>query len=238
MSGTLPSLVAYEQIAAAYRATLYIDDAHGFGILGRNPTATTPYGLGGGGVMRHFDLPYDNTVYIAGLSKAFSSMAAFVTCRSPEERSLITTASTLVFSGPIPVASLATALAGLRVNAEEGDQLRDRLQRVTRRITDHARAIGLIVENHIDFPALTIVLGSVSRVIRGCQIAWEHGILLTPAVFPALPLERGGLRLSVTASNSDSDIDILLRALSAVRDELGATELSGRSASYAGTFEF
>ena len=238
MSGTLPSLVAYEQIAAAYRATLYIDDAHGFGILGRNPTANTPYGLGGGGVMRHFDLPYENTVYIAGLSKAFSSMAAFVTCRSPEERSLITTASTLVFSGPIPVASLATSLAGLRVNAEEGDQLRDRLQRVTRRITDHARAIGLIVENHIDFPALTIVLGSVSRVIRGCQIAWEHGILLTPAVFPALPLERGGLRLSVTASNSDSDIDILLRALSAVRAELGTTELSGRSASYAGTFEF
>ncbi|MEO5840779.1 MAG: aminotransferase class I/II-fold pyridoxal phosphate-dependent enzyme [Acidimicrobiales bacterium] len=238
MSGTLPSLVAYEQIAEAYRATLYIDDAHGFGVLGSNPTADRPYGVGGGGVMRHFDLPYDNTVYIAGLSKAFSSMAAFVTCRSPQERSLITKASTLIFSGPIPVASLATSLAALRVNEREGDELRDRLRHATRRITDHARSIGLIVENHLDFPALTIVLGSVSRVIRGCQIAWEHGILLTPAVFPALPLERGGLRLSVTASNTDSDIDILLRALSAVRDELGETELSGRSASYAGTFEF
>ena len=112
MSGTLPALPAYEQIAAAYRATLYIDDAHGFGILGHDPTPERPYGLGGGGVMRHFDLPLDNTVYIAGLSKAFSSMAAFVTCRSPEERSLLTTASTLVFSGPIPVASLASSLAG------------------------------------------------------------------------------------------------------------------------------
>jgi hypothetical protein len=57
-------------------------------------------------------------------------------------------------------------------------------------------------------------------------------------VFPALPLERGGLRLSVTASNTDADIDILLDALSSVREELGETELSGRSASYAGTFEF
>jgi 7-keto-8-aminopelargonate synthetase-like enzyme/acyl-CoA synthetase (AMP-forming)/AMP-acid ligase II/acyl carrier protein len=238
MSGTLPSLPAYEQIAAAYRATLYIDDAHGFGILGRDPTPQRPYGIGGGGVVRHFDLPFDNIVYIAGLSKAFSSMAAFVTCRSPQERALLTTASTLVFSGPIPVSSLASSLAGLRVNAHEGERLRDRLRTVTRRITDHARRIGLLVENHLDFPALTIVLGSVNRVIRGCQIAWEHGILLTPAVFPALPLDRGGLRLSVTVSNTDADVDLLLRALTAVRDELGPTELVDRSASYAGTFEF
>jgi hypothetical protein len=62
--------------------------------------------------------------------------------------------------------------------------------------------------------------------------------LLTPAVFPALPLDRGGLRLSVTASNSDADVDQLLRALSAVRDQLGSTELVDRDASYAGTFEF
>jgi 7-keto-8-aminopelargonate synthetase-like enzyme len=234
----LPSLPAYEQIAAAHRATLYVDDAHGFGILGRDPTPERPYGIGGGGVVRHFGLPLDNIVYIAGLSKAFSSMAAFVTCRSPRERAMLTTASTLVFSGPIPVASLATSLAGLEVNAHEGEQLRDRLRTVTRRITDHARQLGLLVENHLDFPALTIVLGSVDRVIRGCQIAWEHGILLTPAVFPALPLDRGGLRLSVTASNSDADVDQLLRALSAVRDQLGPTELVDRDASYAGTFEF
>ena len=238
MSGTLPSLPAYEQIAAAYRATLYVDDAHGLGILGRDPTPDRPYGVGGGGVIRHFGLSLDHVVYIAGLSKAFSSMAAFVTCRSPRERAQLTTASTLVFSGPIPVASLASSLAGLEVNARDGDVLRDRLRAATRRITDHARQIGLHVENHLDFPALTIVLGSVDRVIRGCQIAWEHGILLTPAVFPALPLDRGGLRLSVTASNSDDDIDQLLRALTAVREQLGPTELIARHASYAGTFEF
>ena len=57
---------------------------------------------GGGGVVRYFGLGYDNIVYVAGLSKAFSSLGAFVTCRSPEERSLFLTASTMIFSGSDP----------------------------------------------------------------------------------------------------------------------------------------
>ena len=84
--------------------------------------------------------------------------------------------------------------------------------------TDHAhhprhRAAGLVVENEIGFPALTVVIGGVEQVVEACNVAWEHGILFTPAAFPAMPLERGGLRLSVTAANTDEDVDTLLEAL-------------------------
>ena len=223
MPGTLPDIAGYAEVARRYDATLYIDDAHGIGVLGEHPGPNLPYGSGGGGVVRYFGLGYDNIVYVAGLSKAFSSLGAFVTCRSPEERSLFLTASTMIFSGPIPVASLATALAGLRVNREEGDELRRHIHRLTMRIIDGAHDAGLVVENEIGFPALTVMIGAVDQVVEACEVAWEHGILFTPAVFPAMPLDRGGLRLSVTAANTDDDVDRVLEAL----DDIAARVMAG-----------
>ena len=213
MPGTLPDIAGYADVARRYNATLYIDDAHGIGVLGDHPDANMPYGSGGGGVVRYFGLDYDNIVYVAGLSKAFSSLGAFVTCRNATERTLFLAASTMIFSGPVPVASLATALAGLRINRREGDALRRHIHRLTMRIIDGARELGLVVENEIGFPALTVVIGAVQQLVDACRVAWEHGILFTPAAFPAMPLERGGLRLSVTAANTDEDVDRVLEAL-------------------------
>ena len=228
MPGTLPDISGYEHLARKYDATLYIDDAHGIGVLGENPSPQMPYGSGGGGVVRHFGLNYDHIVYVAGLSKAFSSLGAFVTCRSEAERSLFLTASTMIFSGPVPVASLATALAGLQVNRDEGDELRLHIHRLTMRIIEGARDAGLVVENEIGFPALTVVIGGIQQVVEACRVAWEHGILFTPAAFPAMPLDRGGLRLSVTAANTDDDVDRVLVALRDIAVRVMAPALSHR----------
>jgi len=70
---------------------------------------------------------YDHIVLTAGLSKAYSSLLAFVTCSAELKRYLKATVPSYVYSGPVPVASLATALAGLQVNQRRGDELRSRL---------------------------------------------------------------------------------------------------------------
>ena len=238
MDATLPDLLAYEALAAEYGATLYVDDVHGVGVFGANPSETDPYGHGGGGVVQHFGLTYDNIVYVAGMSKAFSSFAGFVTCRSEAERRRLTSASTMIFSGPIPVASLAVGLQALRINAAAGDAIRRHLYALTKRAVDGVRALGLQVENDRYFPSFTVVIGKVSRVIEACKIAWRYGIVLTPAVFPAVPLDRGGLRISITAANTDAEIDVLFEALQEIRDILGAPALPEGPVSFAGTVEF
>jgi 7-keto-8-aminopelargonate synthetase-like enzyme len=50
--------------------------------MGENPDVRLPYGYRGNGTIRHLGLDYcaDRIVYVAGLSKSFSSYAAFVTC--------------------------------------------------------------------------------------------------------------------------------------------------------------
>src|SRR5262245_22379462 len=79
-TGRTPDIPRLAALARKHRAILYIDDAHGFGVVGEGPTPERPYGRRGNGVVRHFGLSYDNILYVSGLSKAYSSLAAFVAC--------------------------------------------------------------------------------------------------------------------------------------------------------------
>lgn len=221
MAGAYNDLPVLVDIAERYDATLYVDDAHGIGILGRDPSPGSPYGTGGGGIVQHFGLSYDRIVYVAGLSKAFSSMAAFVTARSSNERRDLETASTMIFGGPIPVASLATAIEGLKVNEREGDAIRARIWAMTNRLLAGARSLGLEADNDTGFPVVTIVFGRPEATISACEALWQDGFVLTPSLFPATPLDRGGARLSITAANTDDQVDRLLESLADVKEILG-----------------
>jgi acyl carrier protein len=223
MSGEVPDLAGYVDLARRHDAVVYVDDAHGFGVIGHDPTGDRPYGHAGDGVVRHRGLGYDHVVYVSGLSKAYSSMAAFVSCTGGVSRRFLATTSTQVFSGPIPVASLASALAGLDVNAAEGDRLRDRLHGLTRRLVDGVVALGLRVRNEGAFPIVFVELGTTDVVTAACRSLWDDGVLLTPSLFPAVPLDRGGVRFTVTAANDDDDIATVLAGLERVRDTLAVT---------------
>lgn len=216
MSGSYADLAALVDIAERHDALLYVDDAHGFGILGEQPSPDAPFGRGGGGIMRHAGVDQSRLVYVAGMSKAFSSMAAFITCRNADERHHYETASTMIFSGPIPVASLASALAGLRVNDLEGDVRRGRLWSLTRHLLDGARDLGFTTDNTTGFPIVNLVLGPTDVVLKACEVMWEHGVLLTPAIFPAAPLDRGGLRFTLTVDNTIEQVERVLTALRAI----------------------
>jgi 7-keto-8-aminopelargonate synthetase-like enzyme len=223
MSGSTPRLDEYREVARRHEALIYIDDAHGLGVLGESPTADNPYGTRGNGTVRHQGTDYRGLVYVSGLSKAFSSMAAFITCDDGFRRVLQQT-FTMIFSGPIPTASLASASAGLRVNAAEGDDIRRRLLTLVRRLVDGARNLGFDVDNQHYFPIATVILGSPERTRFGSRFLWERGMVHTPATFPATPINRGGVRLSVTASNTEDEIDAALAALAGLRDALSDHE--------------
>ena len=79
MTGNAPDLVEFSRIAGEHGALLYVDDAHGFGVVGeRSPDELCGYGTKGNGIMRHLGVSYDNTVFVAGFSKSYSSLLAFV----------------------------------------------------------------------------------------------------------------------------------------------------------------
>ncbi len=222
MSGAYPPLPEFVRLARKHGARVYVDDAHGLGVIGENPTPDNPYGDRGNGIVRYFGLRYgEEIVYVGGMSKAFSSMAAFVSCANETEKQQLAMASTAVFSGPSPTASLASSLAGLRISqSDEGSDIRRRLLCLTRELVAGVRALGFAVDNNEMFPLVSVKIGYVPEVIKACKILWEHGILITPALFPAVPIDRGALRFTVTAANTDEQVRLGLEALRVVRDEL------------------
>ena len=81
MTGNAPDLPVFAEVARRYDAILYVDDAHGFGVIGeRGEGELSPYGMRGNSIVRYFGESYDNIVFVAGLSKAYSSLAAFICC--------------------------------------------------------------------------------------------------------------------------------------------------------------
>ena len=222
MGSPNPPLTEYARLAAKYNATVYVDDAHGFGIFGADPDEDLPYGHGGNGIVRHIGLDFerDRIIYVAGLSKAFSSYAAFLTCRDEESKMWLQTTGPYVFSGPTSVASLSSALAGLRLNRRDGDLRRKQIHRLTSRLVAEVKRIGFEVDNDHDFPIVGVVIGGWDEMVSACRILWDHDILITPATYPAVPMHRNLVRFSITSANTDEELGHAIQGLEAVWSRL------------------
>src|SRR5262245_8628244 len=80
MTGDYPDLPGMDALARKHNALLYVDDAHGFGVVGEGPSAEHPYGRKGNGIVKHFGLDYENILYIGCFSKSYGSFGAFMGC--------------------------------------------------------------------------------------------------------------------------------------------------------------
>ncbi|QKW11208.1 aminotransferase class I/II-fold pyridoxal phosphate-dependent enzyme [Streptomyces sp. NA04227] len=210
MTGNIPDLHAIVEVCRGRDALLYVDDAHGFGIIGeRNPTETSPYGSRGNCVVRHVGESYDNVILVGGFSKAYSSLLAFITAPSRLKEHLKVAAAPYLYSGPSPTASLATTLAGLDVNDRRGDTIRGDLYRKTARVLAHVRGLGLATPNADGLPIIEIQLVEASDIDALGTYLWQRGIYVTLAAYPLVPRHQVGFRIQVTAANTDEEIDEL-----------------------------
>jgi 8-amino-7-oxononanoate synthase len=214
MTGNAPDLSALHELARRYDAVLYVDDAHGFGVIGeRDPDELRPYGCRGNGVVRHFGEDYERIVLVGGLSKAYSSLAAFIACPPELKRLLKTAAPPYLYSGPSPVASLATVIAGLEVNEECGDEIRADLWDKTDRVLRCLERLGAHTPNRSGFPIIEVPLARGDDIDAVGRFLFEHGIYVTLAAYPLVPRDEVGFRIQVTAANSTAEIDQLVEVL-------------------------
>ncbi|WP_242424329.1 aminotransferase class I/II-fold pyridoxal phosphate-dependent enzyme, partial [Frankia sp. EI5c] len=126
---------------------------------------------------------------------------------------LKTMANPYIFSGPPPVASLATAQVGLRVNAERGEQARLALYTLTRRVLDGISSLGLATLNTSGHPVVEIPLADPDQADALGAFLYEQGIYVTVAPYPVVPRDQVGVRVQVTAANTEAEIDTLLDVL-------------------------
>ena len=219
MTGNPLDLERYAALAREYDALLYVDDAHGFGVIGeRSGDELCGFGTRGNAVVRHLGESYENVVLVGGFSKAYSSLMAFVACPSALKRLLKTAAPPYAYSGPSPVASLATVLEGLAFNERHGDELRLALHRKTHRVLARLEELELATPNQSGFPIIEIPLAAPDRIDDVGHYLFSRGIYVTLAAYPAVPRSQVGFRVQVTAANPDDQIDHLLDVLGELQE--------------------
>jgi 8-amino-7-oxononanoate synthase len=229
MTGNAPDVALFQRLAAEHDALLYIDDAHGFGVIGeRTSDELCEYGHLGNSIMRHLDVSYDNVVMVAGFSKAYSSLLAFLALPTKLKDALKVLAPPYLFSGPSPVASLATTLAGLEVNRMRGDLYRRDLWQMTHRVLGALDELEIWTPNQSGYPIIEIPLADHGEIDQVGRFLFDHGIYVTMAAYPLVPKEEVGFRVQVTAANTDEEIEHLIDVLTLVRErfQLRARDLT------------
>ena len=210
MTGNAVDLAAFADLARSYDALLYVDDAHGFGVIGeRSEDELSPYGNRGNSIVCHAGETYDHVLLVSGLSKAYSSLAAFIACPPELKRLLKTAAPPYLYSGPSPVSALATALAGLDVNERRGDAIRADLWRKTSLVLDCLDRLGVHTPNRSGFPIVEVPLARHEDIDAVGRFLFDNGIYVTLAAYPLVPRSEVGFRIQLTAANTDAEIEHL-----------------------------
>src|SRR4051794_24488226 len=233
MTGNAPDLAEFARVTRSHGALLYVDDAHGFGVIGERRTdETSPYGMRGNSIVRHVGETYDELILVGGFSKSYSSLLAFIACPTPIKNLLKVAAAPYLYSGPSPVASLASTLAGFDVNERKGDALRADLHRMTARVLEALRRLGAATPNRSGLPIIEVPLADHEQIDAVGRFLFERGIYVTLAAYPLVPKDEVGFRVQVTAANTDEQISRLIDVLDelAGRFQLQAAPSEGAAA--------
>ena len=203
MDGDLADLPALCAAAREQDAWVMVDDAHGFGCLGKN----------GGGIVEHFGLGVEEVpVLIGTLGKGFGTAGAFIAGSEALIETLIQFARPYIYTTSQPPAVACATLASLRLIRDEHWR-RDHLQKLIALFRAGVQELGLELMDSPS-PIQPIVVGSSARALALSAALREQGILVTAIRPPTVPQGTARLRVTLSAEHSEDDVAQLVTALS------------------------
>jgi glycine C-acetyltransferase/8-amino-7-oxononanoate synthase len=200
MDGDLAPLPELASLAARYDATLYVDDAHGTGIMG--PT--------GRGTIEHFDLAHEIPYHMGTLGKALGSSGAYMVGPGDMIAYLIHASRPFIFTTAPPPGSAAAADAALRVVQREPER-RARLWANQRRIFNGLQRLGFHMTATVS-PILPILVGEAANALAFADALLKYGVYAPAIRPPTVPDGTSRIRVTVTSEHTAEHIDEALRA--------------------------
>jgi len=203
MSGDAVNLPDFLELKREFPSLLvYLDDAHGLGVMGPR----------GRGTAARFEAT-DRVDFIMGtFSKALASVGGFIASDDEAVLEFVRHHSKpLIFSAALPAGAVAAVQASLDVLESEPERV-DRLRANTERVKKGFRDIGLRVSDS-ETPIVPIHIGSEMTAYHFSQDLFRHGVFALPAVYPAVP--RGGavIRTAYMSTHENRHIDFVLEVI-------------------------
>jgi 8-amino-7-oxononanoate synthase len=203
MDGDSPDLRALRSICDAHDAALYVDEAHALGVLGPE----------GRGACAEASVVPD--VLVGTLGKALGLQGAFVTGTPTLRTYLWNRARSFVFSTGVSPA-LASRIRDNIERAAADEPARTRLHHHTRQLREGLERLGVNVLPDSRGPILPWLVGPESTAMELSRSLRAEGILVQPIRPPTVPAGTSRLRITATATLSEQDITLALRAIERV----------------------
>ncbi len=205
MTGREADLKSMAALKRRFGFRLYLDDAHGFGVLG-------PHGRGTA-VSQGVDADVD--VVFGTFSKAFASVGGFVAGEAPVMEYMRHKTRTLIFSAALPPSCAASALAALRLMKRDGS-LFEELWNNVEFFRAGVNAIGYRTL-HSTTPIVPLFVGSETMAFKMCREALDLGVFTTPAIYPAVPMGHALIRTSVMRGHTRQHLQTALDVLAGLK---------------------
>ena len=207
MDGDCAPVVDLTELATEHDSWLLVDDAHGFGVLGRQ---------GHGWLLEQLPTVPDNVILMATLGKGLGTFGAFVAGSEALIETLIQQARTFIYTtAPPPALAWATRTALQLVR--DGDDLRDSVRARVAQFRSAAAELGLPLMAS-DTPIQPLLVGDSGAALALSQALREQGILVTAIRPPTVPKGAARLRITFSARHTAEQVERLLEALAACMD--------------------
>ena len=207
MDGDICPLPEIIELKKKYEAYLMVDEAHSFGVLGSK----------GKGVEEHFGLKTNDVdIWMGSLSKAIPSNGGFIAGSRDLIIYLQHTAGPFVFSAALCPAAIAAARESLQVIQNEPERLTT-LKHNTSYLRKCLHELGYDT-GAAATQIIPVILGSDEKAYRLSRELFALGIIATPIVYPAVPLDSARLRLCATAAQDKSFLKEIVEGFRKVRE--------------------
>jgi 7-keto-8-aminopelargonate synthetase and related enzymes len=210
MAGDLGKLDEICALKDDFNFRLLVDDAHGFGVMGKN----------GAGAIEHFGVEDKVDLHFSTFAKAMAGIGAFIACDEEVGTYLRYTMRSQIFAKSLPMPIVEGSLKRLEM-LRTMPELREKLWSITNTLQTGLKEAGLDI-GVTESPVTPVYLSG--SVAEGTQVTMDlrenYNIFCSIVVYPVIPKGQLLLRLIPTATHSLEDVEYTVNAFKDVAQKL------------------
>ncbi len=207
MDGDIAKLKEIWKLAEEYRAMVYVDDAHGEGVLGD-----------GHGIGRHFNLEKEIHFQIGTFSKAFGSFGGMLAGSRDLIKFAYNKARTWLLSAAFPPHVAAANIAALEIVEKEPERVR-KLWENTRYFKKEIESMGYDT-GMSETPIIPVIVGDSKKAKQLAERLYQEGIFALAIVYPMVARDKARIRNQMNAGMTREDLDFALSVYEKLGKEL------------------
>ena len=209
MEGDLANLPEIVRLKKKYNASIYVDEAHGLGVFGKQ----------GRGVCDHFGVTDDVDLIMGTFSKSLASIGGFIAGDKEVINWLRHTARSYIFQASATPAATAATREALHIIQNEPERIQA-LWDITNYALEKFRDAGFEIGD-TESPIIPLYVRDTDKTFLVTKMAFDEGIFINPVIPPACAPQDTLVRVALMATHTKEQVDYAVEHLAKCFKELG-----------------